>query len=280
MLDDNTINSMYNKCKNLVTKKDYKNAREAIKELIDAVEPLYISPLKKYYSFNHILDSYYYSYFFKDTEELNYAMHNINDYYRLYGFIFMHLERYDEASVAYNKALLYNPVDVDTYFQLGELYKKTGNIRGVKKISFEVYNYCCSRATMAHFYRNLGYYYLENYKPETALALYIYSNIFYETKQALSEIDFLKSTVPSLNDTHIFSLKKDIKKLQSILEENNIPTGPNPDTIGITYRVGQLEMQALNYENACDCFTLVYDLTLDKDVEKDLICCKEHLQQN
>jgi len=278
MLDDKIINEKYDLCKKLVAKKEYSNARDNLIELINMVEPIYISPLKKYYSFNHVLDSYYYAYFMKDDSELSYTMHSINDYYRLLGFVYMHLEWMDDAIVAYNKALLYNPVDVDTFFQLGELFKKKADLRALKKLSFEVYNFCCSRATLAHFYRNLGYYYLETQKPEEALILYIYSNIFFETKQALSEIEFLKASVPALNEKYIFSIKKDLKKMQEILENNNIPTGPNPDTIGITYRVAQLEKDAGRYENAYDCFSLVYDITLDEEVKKELEALKKHAE--
>ncbi|MBE5939872.1 MAG: tetratricopeptide repeat protein [Lachnospiraceae bacterium] len=269
MLDEKVINEKYENCKKLVSKKDFKEARDSLKELISLVEPLYVSPLKKYYSFNHIIESYYYAFFMKDDSELNYTFHNINGYYRLLGYVYMQLERYDDSIVAYNKALNYNPVDLDTLFQLGELYKKQGNVRGLKKLTFELYDYCCSRATIAHFYRNLGYYYLENKKPQEAMALYIYSNIFYETKQAVSELEFLKKSL-YLTDEYEDSLKNNIKGLQKILEDNNIPTGPNPDTIGITYRVGEIERDNFRYENAFDCFSMVYDLTLDNEVKKEI----------
>ncbi len=270
MLDDKMIAEKYTLCKNLITKKDYKAARDGLLQLIEMVEPIYISPLKKYYSFNHVIESYYYAYFYKDDGELTYALHNVNDYYRLLGFVYMHLEKFDEAIMAYNKSLEYNPVDLDTFFQLGELYKKQNNIRSLKKVTFELYNYCCSRATIAHFYRNLGFYYLENKRPKEAMALYIYSNIFYETKQANSELEFLKASL-QLTDEYEDALRNDIKSLQKILEDLEIPTGPNADTIGITYRVGQLERDAFRYENAYDCFAMVYDLTLDGEVKKELL---------
>ncbi len=270
MLDDKMIAEKYTLCKNLITKKDYKAARDGLLQLIEMVEPIYISPLKKYYSFNHVIESYYYAYFYKDDGELTYALHNVNDYYRLLGFVYMHLEKFDEAIMAYNKSLEYNPVDLDTFFQLGELYKKQNNIRSLKKVTFELYNYCCSRATIAHFYRNLGFYYLENKRPKEAMALYIYSNIFYETKQANSELEFLKASL-QLTDEYEDALRNDIKSLQKILEDLEIPTGPNADTIGITYRVGQLERDAFRYENAYDCFAMVYDLTLDEEVKKELL---------
>ena len=180
--------------------------------------------------------------------------------YRLLGFALMKVNRLDEAIMAYNHGLDWNPVDLDTLLQLGELYKITNNIKSLRKVSFEAYNFCCTRATLARFYRNLGYYYLEEYKPEIARALYLYSNIYFKTDNADNELKVInEATKEAKNDLSL-------KELQSILEGEKIPLGPNSDTLGITYSVGQIEMDNQNSENAADCFAMVYDLTMDEEV--------------
>lgn len=108
----------------------------------------------------------------------------------------------------------------------------------------------------------LGYYYLEAYQPGLAAALYSYSNIFYKSTQADKELAFLeealKRPVPKLS----------VKELQEQLKKENIPTGPHPDTLGITYRAGQLELLKGCRDNARDCFTMVYDLTLEEEIKE------------
>ena len=114
---------------------------------------------------------------------------------------------------------------------------------------------------MARFYRNMGYYYLEKEEFETATALYQYSNIFCYTDSADRELRFIGRA----QDKDI--PEYDIPAMQKILGENNIPLGPNPDTIGITFRVGQLEMDRDNFESARDCFMMVYNLTQDAETK-------------
>lgn len=258
----------YDYCKELVEKKDYRNATGSIKELIDLTEPYYLEKSKKenirYMSFNHILETYYYAYFFKDVSKLNYTDYNISGFYRLYGFCLMKLEKNEDAIMAYNKGLDWNPVDLDTLMQLGELYKITGNIKAVRKVSNEFYKLCCTRATLARYYRNLAFYYLETHNIQMAAALYLYSNIYYETENALSELKFIESILNQPVKDYSLS------ELQELLKKEDIPLGPNSDTLGITYRVGQIEADAGNTTNACDCFAMVYDLTQDLEVKAQL----------
>jgi len=255
------------------------DALTLIEEMLNELEDYYDTLGKRVFCFEHILDTYYYTYFFKDAEKLEYSKYRMSEYYRAYGYINIKLERFDDAIKAYNRALYYNPVDLDSYLQLTELYKKIGSITSVKQINAEAYRFCCSRQSMAHYYRNLGFYYLETKRPDVAKALYVYSNIYYETKQALNEIDFIDAAKESMPDQalvdRITNIKPEVKGLQEILKSENINLGPNPDTIGITYRVGKIEFTNKNYDSAYDCFMLVYDLTLDENVKKILDELKE-----
>lgn len=259
-MDIELIDKKFEECKKLVTEEHYSKAIPLIREVIDEVSSWYLAKEGKYLSFNHTLETYYYAYFCKDVSKLNYTEYNINAMYRLLGFALMKVGRNDEAIMAYNRGLDWNPVDLDTLLQLGELYKATGNIKSLRKVSFEAYNFCCSRATMARFYRNLGYYYLESLKPEIARALYSYSNIYFETENAHNELNFIKE---SLKDNTEYNLGQ----LQEIIKKEDIPLGPNSDTLGITFRVGQIEMDNGNYQNAADCFAMVYDLSCDEEVK-------------
>lgn len=52
------------------------------------------------------------------------------------------------------------------------------------------------------------------------------------------------------------------------LKKEDIPIGPHPDTLGITYRAGQLELLKGCRDNARDCFAMVYDLTLEEEIKE------------
>lgn len=255
---------LYEEIKELVSSKNYCLADKKMTDLISSIQNTYQKKQDTYFSFNHILEVYYYDYFINQGKEILHTDINLSAYYRLSGFLKMELQDFKASANAYETALRWNPVDLDSLLQLGELYKTLGKLEECKEITYRAYNYCCTRATLSRYYRNLGFYYLETYQPDIATALYQYSNIYYPSKQAENELTYLEK---ALNRP---TPDQSIKELQSILANANIPVGPNSDTLGITYRVGQLELEKGNQENAKDCFTMVYDLTLDSEVKSFL----------
>lgn len=262
--------NLYEEIKECINKKDYAPADEKMTTLLALTLPAYVKKKGTCFSFNHILDAYYYDYFIGKGKEIQYNDVNLSAFYRLQGFIKMQRNQYKEACSAYESALEWNPVDLDALLQLGELYKTMENIDACKEITMTAYNYCCTRATLARFYRNLGFFYLESYKPDLATALYQYSNIFYPSKQAENELVYLEKALKRETP------KSSVKEMQDFILSEGLPIGPNADTIGITYRVGQLELEKGNIDNAKDCFTMVYDLTLDEEVKM----CLEKLNKN
>lgn len=214
-----------------------------------------------YISLNHVMEYYIYAYYFKPEVDVKCTELPYNEYYRTYGALCMTLGKYNAAKEAYIHAIEWNPVDLDSILGLAECYKYIGKLERYIAVTVQGYRYCCTRATMARYYRNMGYYHLSKYKTDIARACYIYSNIYYHTDNADSELKYLES---ALNDK---TPKLDIKTMQKIFDENGIEPGPQSDTIGVIYRVGELMMQDNDNKLAKDCFSIVYDITQEKALE-------------
>ena len=214
-----------------------------------------------YISLNHVMEYYIYAYYFKPEVDVKCTELAYNEYYRTYGALCMTLGKYNAAKEAYIHAIEWNPVDLDSILGLAECYKYIGKLERYIAVTVQGYRYCCTRATMARYYRNMGYYHLSKYKTDIARACYIYSNIYYHTDNADSELKYLES---ALNDK---TPKLDIKTMQKIFDENGIEPGPQSDTIGVIYRVGELMMQDNDNKLAKDCFSIVYDITQEKALE-------------
>ncbi len=214
-----------------------------------------------YISLNHVMEYYIYAYYFKPEVDVKCTELPYNEYYRTYGALCMTLGKYNAAKEAYIHAIEWNPVDLDSILGLAECYKYIGKLERYIAVTVQGYRYCCTRATMARYYRNMGYYNLSKYKTDIARACYIYSNIYYHTDNADSELKYLES---ALNDK---TPKLDIKTMQKIFDENGIEPGPQSDTIGVIYRVGELMMQDNDNKLAKDCFSIVYDITQEKALE-------------
>lgn len=215
-----------------------------------------------YISLNHVMEYYIYAYYYQPTAEVKCTELPYGEYYRTYGELCMQLEKYNAAQDAYKKAIEWNPVDLDSILGLAESYKYINKLDRYLEVTKQAYRYSCTRATMARYYRNMGFYYLSKYNTELARACYVYSNIYYHTDNADAELQYLES---ALNDE---TPKLEIKDMQKMFDENGIEPGPESDTIGIIYRVGELMMNDGDNKLARDCFSIVHDITQEAALEQ------------
>ncbi len=173
-------------------------------------------------------------------------------------------EDYAKAQQEWISAHLENPVDMEAVLGIILCCKQLGDIEGEYSYTTESYNYCCTRAELAAYYRNLGWYYLEKYKPEVASACYLYSKYFGESQQADAGLEFLeKATGKKVSN-------KDLGEIQKLLKENDIPTEANPVTLALLYKAAQEADEAGDRQQALDCYRMVYDLTADEEIGRIL----------
>lgn len=213
-------------------------------------------------SINHVMEYYIYAYYFKPEYEVVCSDKPFGSYFRQYGDLCMQKGRFRAAEAAYKDAICWNPVDLDSILGLAECYKHLNMMDRYLIVTKQAYRYCCTRATMARYYRNMGYYCTSKYNTDVARACYIYSNIYYRTENADNELAYLENALKDKTP------EMDIATMQKVFDENGIEPGPNPDTIGIIYRVGELMMQDGEYRLARDCFSIVYDITREKELEE------------
>ena len=215
-----------------------------------------------YISLNHVMEYYIYAYYFKPDTEVLCTDLPFGEYYRTYGALCMELGKYHAAREAYIHAIEWNPVDLDSILGLAECYKYLEKLERYIAVTAQAYRYCCTRATMARYYRNVGYYHLSKYKTDLARACYIYSNIYYKTDNAEGELKYLEQAIGDKTP------EMTIQQMQKMFDENGIEPGPESDTIGVVYRVGQLMMQDGDTKLAKDCFSIVYDITQEEALAK------------
>lgn len=249
---------------------------------------------------NHIMEYYIYACYFEPEMDVKMPELPIAEYYRTYAELCVKLQKYKRAEDAYKNALCWNPVDLDSYLGLAECYKYLNMITRYLDMTKQAYRFCCTRATMARFYRNMGFYYLSSYNTDMAEACYTYSNIYYHTDNADSELEYIKNALAAAkNNENKDSINKDedvitkeevnengqkytIKQMQEMFDKEHVEPGPDSKTIGIIYRVGELMLQDKEYRLAKDCFMIVYDITNEQQLEGLIAeldsCLKEEAQ--
>lgn len=208
-----------------------------------------------YISLNHVMEYYVYACYFEPEADVKCTEIPVGEYYRTYGELCLRLSKFHRAEDAYRKAICWNPVDLDSYLGLAECYKNLNMLSRYLDITRQAYRFCCTRATMARYYRNMGFYFVAKYQTEAARVCYTYSNIYYKTENADNELKYLEDALKDRTPEY------SIRDMQKILEEQDVEPGPDSKTIGIIYRVGELMMEDKDYALARDCFSIVYDIT-------------------
>lgn len=226
---------------------------------------------------NHIMEYYIYACYFEPDTDVSMPELPIAEYYRTYAELCVKLQKYKRAEDAYKHALCWNPVDLDSYLGLAECYKYLNMITRYLDMTKQAYRFCCTRATMARYYRNMGFYYLSSYNTDMAAACYTYSNIYYHTDNADSELEYIKNALAAAennkdnkesNENKNTEVKEyTIKQMQDMFDKEEVEPGPDSKTIGIVYRVGELMLQDKEYRLAKDCFMIVYDITNEQQLE-------------
>ena len=169
-------------------------------------------------------------------------------------------QKNNEALQEYLAANMENPVSFEAVSGIIICCKRLGDIEGEYKYTHKMYKLCCTRAELATYYRNLGWYYLEKYKPDLSAALYRYSTFFQEGQAAEEEIKYLESALNKPMG------KESPEQIQKMLEDKEIPTGPSNITLALLIKAGEEAEQNGNYMQARDCYKMVYDLTEDEEV--------------
>ncbi|MCH4190899.1 MAG: hypothetical protein LKF52_01235 [Butyrivibrio sp.] len=176
----------------------------------------------------------------------------------------------DKALQNYLKAHFENPVSAEIYHCIIKCCRQLGDLRGFYQYTLESYDYCCTRAELAGYYRNLGYYYLENYKPELAAALYRYSIFFYKSEQAESEIEFLNKAMNRL------MAQESAQEIQRLLRKEKIPIQANQISLALLVKAGEEAEEKKMSGQAMDCYKMVYDLTQDEEIKNRIYRLKDN----
>jgi tetratricopeptide (TPR) repeat protein len=170
----------------------------------------------------------------------------------------------DDAKAALERALQWNPVDCESLLALIEIYKKMGDLEKCWELTDETYDLSNTRALLARYYRNLGYYYLENYQPDLAEALYLYSERYYPTESARRELAFLSEALKRATPVYTD------EQLIGILEEHDIPREASDEMLALTMRAAEDCRKNKRYREAGECYRMVYDLTGDPEAGEKL----------
>ena len=181
------------------------------------------------------------------------------DLYYIYGSLLASEGKFDDAEIALKKALRINPISSKALLELADIYKlRTVTFNRFFLLNMEALKYAYSLKDIARSYRNIAYYYLEEYNLELASAFYNYSLKFDNNRNAIKELQYIKSRG--------IDIAIDDDKIEEIIISKNVQLGANPlildslETLSLYFESRGFYNQALYF------YRILYDLTHNNSV--------------
>lgn len=209
--------------------RNMEKAKEILLEVINTPIEFKENEQERFFSFGNIIEFLTSKYVLNLNKKAVWITLNYSLAYNLLAFISNEEHNYEKAIEYADKALYYNPMDLNNAFEKGETYKMQRKYEDMLKVTTSIYEYIFSPEHLARYYRNLGYFYTEACKFDVSFSLYLVSMLYQESKGAYQEIMYIKQVLknPEYNI--------DLDTAFSILEKNNIPIGIRKENVNILY---------------------------------------------
>lgn len=226
-MDYVSLNKKIIEANKFIGEKKFKEAKEILLSYIKETKDLYEKEDAINYSFRNITEFYLFVNTFKVNKGVYWINLKCDEAYRLLGYVSVEEKEYDKALEYLNESFKYNPVNIETFFEMVEVHKMSGNLNKMKKSIESLYEYIYEESSLARFYRNLGFYYIEKENYDLAFSLYLISLEYQYNNFALNEMVYIRQ---KLNDPNFIIDKKDAVK---IIKEHNVNIGISKHTLSL-----------------------------------------------
>lgn len=220
------IDEIYTKAENYKNKGLIEKAKPLYTKYIEETEKAMKENEKKCYTFGNCIE-FVLAVKKKLTDgdciDINY---NTSDAYLNLAFFAFDDKDYDSAIKLLKESLRLNPTGIVSLFEMAENYKAKGDLEKYLSWTEKCYDRLYNVSHLAHYYRNLGYYYIEKEEWNLAKTVLLYSLKYENNHNVENELEYIisKSKDESLP-------QKD--ELTSILRKNNIPTFISKENLNI-----------------------------------------------
>lgn len=177
---------------------EWGRALELIEPLAEKMDELVASgwssddSKNRYFDFRNVIDEFVWRAHNDEERVIRPAAEPFAKVYLTYGSCLFEAQRYDDAIVACGKAIRWNPADVGLRFELGENYKRLGDMDSYEQVLRDLHPYIATANDLAHYHRAMGYYCIEQRHLRIAAAHLLTSLLFENSNLPLSEVMYIK----------------------------------------------------------------------------------------
>jgi len=257
-------------------RKEFPEALKLMEAIVDKYENsgMFIDDdVSEYHNFKELMEELLYVHLHDVTKKIRHAGVDFSDIYLLYGNLLYELNRHEDAIAALEKAMKWNPSSAKIAFEHAENYKALRDFDAFEACTREIYKIAFKPSQLAHYYRNLGYLYVEKKEYEVAAYCELYSMEFESSNIAQSELYNISSITGKI-------YSPDFEKIEACLEKFDIPLGPSEDVFKIAHVYGNHFKEEGDYEAAIYCFEIIQAFLEDEKLGQTIEELKCQLEES
>ena len=259
--DMDNINKMLKEVESYIfsENKDLEKAKSILLDFIQGSLTYDNDSETEYYNFSDVIDFALYTRINKTTKNIKWIDVPFVTAYSYLAYIYNEQKNYDEALKMIDKTIRWSPMNLSPLFEKCETYKLQKNWEEFKNITSSIYDKIYNASDLAHYYRNLGYYYIEMNNLDLAYALYTASIKFEKSKNVYREMAYINQQLKRENYNML------VDEGLKLLQDNGIAFGPKQENLNRLTDLYTSEKELIkNPSVEMQLAERIYYLTLDK----------------
>lgn len=225
-------------------------------EKLEALNMYQDDAVSEYHTFNSPVEEVIYVNLYEPKKDIRRATEPYSILYLTLGSVLFELGEIENAKLALEKAIRWNPIDPQITFEYAEIHKKQGDLEKFLQLTKIAFSHSYSEEHLARCYRNFGYYFIEKKLWKGAAGCYMFSTQFdQDSKQAQSELWYIEQ-----NAGTDFAPPTE-EEIVDFFREHDIPIGASHDIVEILLGLGNSAKEADAIDFARHCYELAYGLT-------------------
>ena len=182
--------------------------------------------------------------------------------YALYSACLYETGQHEAALAAEEKAIRWNPSDVNLRFEVGENYKKLGDMEALNEALDTAHPYVRDAAGMAKFHREKAFYLVETGNYELAAAYLVFSTVFENSNLVGSELMYLK------RECGADFTGMTVDEATAVLEKSGETYLPDEGSLAALSSIIGIALKHDDAQTATRAAIDLYELTGDEDVRQ------------
>ena len=226
-----------------------------------------------YLDFSGTIEEGFYKVRFKPKKEIKQAPMPFKESYQLAAYIAFENKDYGKVLRITEKGLKRCPLAFDLMFERCEVFKIREQMDELWAAMKEYAPCFYKRPDIAHYFRNLGWYFTHQKEWDAAISCLAVSLYWHEAEIAENELSYIVQCGERSHE-EVKALLTDYARCKSILEQKGLAPLPiDPNWVPLLLFLGEQGEKCGNFVFAAECYHWLHELTEDEDAKRRLMAC-------